>query len=348
MTIVYDADVTITMRGVADSVGLPYTVNPLEVAGREVLVEIREGGTGGTGPQGGPAWPWTWMGDAADFATLDALPLGTGDARKAWRVVDEQAVYYWAGEHWIAFEAAFGHVGHQGPPNLLTGVATIGATGSSATAAITGTAPAQQIEIQFPRGATGDQGDPGVAGAISDAADVGDLSAARQGAVLAWSTSASEWQPIPPPRLGGPWAIAGSQFAGGSNLSASPKTIATQTIPAQPIAWRPVVLSGSVGCQSHVSTLGDSRVDIEVRLGSTDGPIIGYGMGLAASNHTQVQLYPRWDYPTGPASTHGIVAVNQTATVYVIVRRVTGASNFSVITTGAQLIIGALPAEGQP
>lgn len=348
MTIVFDADIRMTMRGVSDPVGLPYTVNPLEVAGREALIEVREGATGEPGPQGGPAWPWTWMGDAADFAALEALGLGTGDARKAWRCVAENALYFWQGEHWIRFADAFQHIGHQGPPTVLAGVATIGVTGSSATAAITGAAPSQTLQVQFPRGATGDAGDPGVAGAISEAADVGDLSTARQGSVLAWATAPGEWRPIPPPRIGGPWAIAGSQFTGGSNLSASPKTVATMTIPAQPVSWRPIVLGGSIGCQSHVSTLGDSRVEVEIRLGSVDGELIGYGVGLAASNHTQVQFFPRWSYPTGPASTHATVGPNQTASIYVVVRRVTGSANFTVITTGAQLIIGAQPLEGQP
>ncbi|MFD4438978.1 hypothetical protein ACFWPK_04270 [Nocardia sp. NPDC058519] len=347
MTVIYDTDISLVLRGVSDPVGLPYTVNPLELVDREALLEIREGAPGPAGPQGNPAWPWQWMGDVATFAALQALNLGEAQARRAWRVVAEQAVYLWTGMEFVRFTVAFGATGHQGPPNILTGVATIGTVGSTATASITGTAPNQVLHVQFPRGAVGPVGDPGEPGAISDAEDVGDLTTARQGAVLAWNTTASEWQPIPAPRLGGPWAIAGSQFTGGSNMSASPKTVATMTIPAQTIPWRPIVLGGSLGNQSHVSEINQTRVDVEIRLGAADGPLIGYGGGGGSANQHQGQLYPRWEQPISPASTHATVAANQTAQIYVVVRK-TGARNYSIITTGAQLIIGAQPLEGQP
>ncbi len=348
MTTVYDSDITLTLRGVSDPVGLPYTVNPLELVDREGLLEIREGATGGPGPQGEPAWPWQWMGDIASLAALQALGLGEAEARRAWRVLDENSVILWTGMEFVRFTLAFQHAGHQGPPNVLSGVASIGATGSSATAVLTGTPPNQVLEIQFPRGATGPEGDPGEPGAISDAEDVGDLSTARQGAVLAWNATESLWEPIPSPKLGGPWAIAGSQFTGGSNLSASPKTIATMTIPAQPIPWRPIVLGGSIGLQAHVQSINESRPDVEIRLGAADGPIIGYGFGAPSANHSQVQFFPRWATPIDPDSTVGTVAANTTAQIYVVVRRATGTRNYSIITTGAQLIVGAQPLGGQP
>lgn len=347
MTIVYDSDITLVLRGVSDPVGLPYTVNPLELAGREALLEIREGAVGGPGPQGDPAWPWQWMGDIADLATLQALGLGEAEARRAWRVVAENSIILWTGMEFVRFTAAFQAPGHQGPPNVLTGVATIGATDSSATASLTGTAPNQVLHVQFPRGATGPQGDPGEPGAIVDAEDVGDLTTARQGAVLAWDTAASEWRPIPAPRLGGPWAIAGSQFTGGSNLSASPKTIATMTIPAQPIPWRPIVLGGCLNLQSHVNAINETRPDVEIRLGAADGDLIGYGAGGGSANQSQAQFWPRWLQAISPGSTHATVAANQTAQIYVVVRKF-GDRNYSIITTGAQLIVGAQPLEGQP
>ena len=347
MTVVYDSDITLVLRGVTDPVGLPYTVNPLELVGREALLEIRDGAPGGPGPQGDPAWPWQWMGDITDLATLQALGLGEAEARRAWRVVAENSIVLWTGMEFVRFASAFQAPGRQGPPNLLTGVATIGATGSSAAAVLTGTAPNQVLEVTFPRGATGPAGDPGEPGAIADAEDVGDLSTARQHAVLAWNTTAAEWQPIPAPRLGGPWAIAGSQFTGGSNLSQSPKTVATMTIPAQPIPWRPIVLGGSLGLQAHVSAIGETRPDVEIRLGAADGDMIGYGAGGGSANHSQAQFFPRWLQPISPSSTHATVAANTTAQIYVVVRRY-GEKNFSIITTGAQLIIGAQPLEGQP
>ena len=64
-----------------DVCGLTHNAGWREDRGDLVLGDAEA--TGGPGPQGAPAWPWTWMGDAADFAALEALGLGTGDARKA-------------------------------------------------------------------------------------------------------------------------------------------------------------------------------------------------------------------------------------------------------------------------
>lgn len=348
MVNVYDADIQITMRGVSDPVGLPYTVNPFELVDREALIELREGPTGEQGPQGDPAWPWQWQGDIANFTTLQALGLGTGDARKAWRVVDEEAIYLWTGLEFIRFLNAFGAAGRQGPPNVLTGAAAAGAVGSSAAAALTGTAPNQQLEITIPRGTTGAVGDPGVAGNISDAADVVAPTDSRSDAVLSWDDTADLWEPVPNPKLGGPWAIASGQFAAGSNLSAPSKTIATLTVPAQPIAWRPIILAGNITLRVHVASFDDTRVIVEVRLGSIDGPVIGFGFALGASNEAFIQLASRWELALDPDSDHATVAPNQTATLYVIVKRVSGVKNYTVVNQGAQMIVMAQALRNQP
>lgn len=348
MTEVYNQDVTVTMRGVSDPIGLPYTVNPFDLAGREALIEIREGATGEQGPQGEPAWPWAWQGDIADFAALEALPLTTSDARKAWRVVDEEAIYLWTGVDWVRFVDAFDAPGRQGPANVLTGVGVAGSVGSSAAAAITGTAPNQQLEITFPRGAVGPDGDAGEAGAIADAADVADMTDARDQSILAWDATADLWRPSPAPRLGGPWCIAGSQFAGASNVSAESRVVATMTIPAQPVAWRPIVIAGQINIKVHVSAVDDTRIVVEIRLGSATGPIIGFGFALAASNNANILFSPRWEQSITPDSTWATVSPNQTATVYVVVQRASGTRNYTVINQGAQLTIMAQALRNQP
>lgn len=347
MTEVYNSDVTVTMRGVSDPVGLPYVVNPLDLADRDALIEMREGPTGGPGPQGAPAWPWAWQGDAADFASLEALSLGTTDARKAWRVVAENALYVWTGVDWVRFLNAFQAPGKQGPPTVLTGSAVAGSVGSSAAAAITGTAPNQHLQITFPRGAVGEEGDPGTAGAIADAADVADFSDARDGSVLAWDAAADLWRAAPAPRLAGPWSIAGSQFAGASNVSAMERTVATMTIPAQPVAYRPIVISGHLNIKVNTNALDDVRIIVDVRLGSATGPIIGFGMPLAAPNNTNVILCPRWQQAVTPDSTHATVAANQTATIYVVITRVSGTKTYTVVNQGAQLMVMAQPLKDQ-
>lgn len=344
MTEVYRDDIQITMRPVADSIGVPYTVNPLQLHDREALIEIREGPRGPAGEEGAPAWPWLWQGDIATRAALDALALSTDDARKAWRVVAENTLYYWTGLHLIPFEAAFGAPGHQGIPNILTGSGVVGPTGSAAAAHISGAAPAQHVTITIPQGIPGDPGDPGVAGRIADAADVA-IDAEHplgQDYVLAWDTGLGRFRPVPGPRRGGPWAIAAAQFTGGSNINQSFKVVATMTIPAQPSRWRPLV-EGGVVVLSHVPQLNQSRLDVEVRVGSTTGELVGYGHAIAAANENRVQISPKFGYPMTPDSTFAVIPARTTTTLYVLVRRVVGDASYTVTTAGAQLIVHALP-----
>ncbi|TQM29867.1 hypothetical protein [Nocardia bhagyanarayanae] len=339
-TVVYDDDVMITMRGVSDSVGLPYTVNPVELADREVMIELREGPAGPVGPEGDPAWPWLWEGDIADLAALTALGLGMADARKAWRVVSENAIYYWTGLELIAFDNAFRRVGRPGAPNQLTGAALTGATGSTAAASMNGTAPAQRLEITFPRGETGDVGDPGAAGRIQDAADVliDEVHPLGQDHVLAWDAAIEKFRPAPSPNLAGPWIIGEKQFTGGTNMTDPFKVVAAITIPAQPMAWRPIV-EGS----AYASAANGTRCDFEVRIGGPEGALVGYARGHAVSAIGFALIAPTFQYPIQPGSTAAVVAANQTATLYVIVRRVVGTANYRVYTTNAQLIVSAQP-----
>src|SRR5690606_13080877 len=132
------------------------------------------------------------------------------------------------------------------------------------------------------------------------------------------------------------------------NISAASRVVSTITIPAQPYAWRPIILSGNVGVRVHVSALNDTRVAVEVRLGSADGPIIAWGMPIGGSNTTMVQLSPRWEIPISPDGDYASVAPNQTTTLYVIVRRVSGTKNYTIANTGSQMLVMAQALNVQP
>lgn len=341
VTTAFDQDVMITMRGVADSVGLPYTVNPVEVVDREVLIELREGPAGAPGPEGAAAWPWSWQGDVADAAVLFALELTTADARKAWRVVADNAIYYWTGTEFIAFADAFRRPGRRGPVNLLTGVAIAGAPGSAASARILGSAPNQQLEITFPRGAQGEQGDPGAAGRIAEASDVSvtEENPLGQGFVLGFDTATEKFRPIPSPRLRGPWTIGNNQFLTAQNLKEDSKVLAAITIPAQPTEWRPWI-EGAVGVSSNSPT----RCDVTVRIGAPDGEVVAQGWGHWESRMAHVLISPGFDYPIEPGAQFGIVPANQTVTLYVVVSRAAGSGSYTVNGNYSHLQVRALPA----
>lgn len=341
VTTVCDQDVMVTMRGVADSVGLPYTVNPVEVVDREVLIELREGPAGPPGPEGAAAWPWAWQGDVGDAAALTALGLTTADARKAWRVVSENAIYYWTGTEFIAFDDAFRQPGRRGGANALTGIGLAGASGSAAMARILGSAPNQQLEITFPRGPQGEPGDPGGAGKISDASDVlvTEDQPLGQGYVLGFDSVAGKFRPIPSPRLRGPWTIGNNQFLTAQNLKEETKVLAAITIPAQPNAWRPWI-EGAVGVASETPT----RCDVTVRIGAPDGAVVAQGWGHWVARFAHVLISPGFDYPVMPGAQIGIVAANQTVTLYVVVSRAEGSGTYTVNGNYSHLQVRALPA----
>ncbi|MFD4459790.1 hypothetical protein [Nocardia sp. NPDC058480] len=339
----FTADILVTMRGVGDSIGLPYTVNPMELVDREALVELREGPAGPPGEEGEAAWPWLWQGDIADPAALRALGLTTSDARKAWRVVAEDAVYVWTGLEFIGFANAFANPGHKGPPNRLTGSGVAGPTSSSAAAQVTGAAPGQRVEITFPRGETGDPGDLGVAGRIQDAADVlvDSTRPLGQDYVLAWDAALDKFVPRPGPRLAGPWAIGQGQMVGGSHLSDQVKVLASMTIPGQPMSWRPLV-SGYLAVTTE-GARGESKCNIEVRIDGVDGELVARGHGTTIPGIGSGLVASEFQYPISPDSTVGVVPANRTIVLYILVRRIVGTARYTVATNNAQIIVRAQP-----
>lgn len=346
MAIVYDRDIEVTMVGIVEDDTLACTVNSLEIRNGQARLELRTGIKGVPGVQGDPSWPFVFMGPVADQPTLDAIAatLTAADFGKAWWVQSTNELRYYARRYWIRFENIFQAQGHPGPPNVLTGAAVTGATGSSASAAFTGSPPNQILTITVPKGAAGVTGDPGVAGRIQDAADV-DLTTAALGSdmVLQWDTTTSKFHAAPTPTWGGPWRIAGNRFATASNTAEAPRTIASITIPSKPHPWRPYI-TGLLAMASHVQSIGAGRVDLEVRSGAEDGPMVAWGRGFPTANWIWTRILPKFEQVMSPATTSiGVINAGQTATFYVRVIRPLGSSNYSSNPNIANLTVYAMP-----
>lgn len=344
MSTVWDGKVEITMAGIVEDETLPCTVNSLEIRDEEARLEIRTGPKGETGPKGDPSYAFILMGAVADQAALNAITVTSADKGKAWWVAATNELRYWQGRYWVPFADAMQGTGHQGLPNILTGAAVTGSVGGSASAALTGTSPNQILTITVPRGATGPDGDPGVAGRIQDASDV-DTSTQALGdnMVLQWSATLSKFVPAASPTWRGPWTISGSKFAAASNSSDAPRTIASMTVPAQPFPWRPYV-RGRLPMQCHVDAVGDSRVDVEVHSGSEDGPLVAYGMGFPSANWIWTRILPKFEQVLSPAATTiGVIPAGQTCTFYVRLIRAFGTDNYSTVTDIAGITVYAMP-----
>lgn len=344
MATVYDRDVQVTMAGVIEDDTLPSTVNSLEIDDDTGRLEIRSGPKGDTGPQGDPSFGLILQGAVADQATLDAITVTSADKGKAWWVVATNELRYWQGRYWIAFTDAMQGTGRQGPPNVLTGEVVTATVGNPAAATLTGTSPNQVLTITVPQGVTGPQGDPGVAGRIQDASDVDtDAAGLSDHMVLQWDDSISKFVPSPSPTWRGPWTIDGSRFAASSNTSQAPRTIASVTIPAQPFPWRPYIL-GRLPLQSHVQTVGESRVDVEVRSGTEDGDLVAWALGFPSANFIWARIVPKFPQVLQPSATNiGTIPAGQTETFYVRLVRPVGSRNYSTVTDIAYLQIYAMP-----
>lgn len=122
---------------------------------------IKQGNIRGPqGIQGEPGPGIVFKGVVPTFADLptDAEP---GDM---WNTDDDGHSWTWNGTVWVDGGSSRGADGEPGPPNVLEiGTVTTIPPGGAATADITGTSPAQTLNLGIPRGDKGDPGVPGVA-----------------------------------------------------------------------------------------------------------------------------------------------------------------------------------------
>jgi hypothetical protein len=116
------------------------------------------GPVGPIGPKGDPGAGIQIGGQVNTYAQLPS-GLTMADAGKAWFVVADGKLYIWSGTAFPANGAGTIFQGPVGPANTLTmGTVTTGDAGTSATAAVTGTAPNQTLSLTIPRGADGPAG----------------------------------------------------------------------------------------------------------------------------------------------------------------------------------------------
>jgi hypothetical protein len=109
-----------------------------------------QGPVGVTGTAGKDGAGVTVAGSVAAYANLPT-GLTSADAGKAWLVTADGKLYVWSGSAFPANGNGANFVGPAGPANTLTmGTVTTGASGSAASATITGTAPNQVLNLTVP------------------------------------------------------------------------------------------------------------------------------------------------------------------------------------------------------
>lgn len=347
---------SVAIRGINEGVTESDVVQSMNATPADGSLTLPVGETGSTGPQGPPAAPIRWEGDISDPVALAALTekLRPQHAGKTWRVLSTNTIMYWNGAAFEAFVDGIGGHGPVGAANALTlGTVTTGAAGTDLLAEVTGSSPAQTLNLTVPRGIKGRQGPPGGPGPIRGASDYAELAEPVDGAVIMWDSATSQWKPVADPGWRGPWTIAetlawdgGAAFsASASAIGTTPNTIAIVNVPAQDVAWRPVVFGGVQVKTSNA----DTRVDLEARIGSAAGQIVALGGGLASVAWWYNLLVPQMSVSAmTPASSTGVIAAGASAAIYIVLRRNTGSNNYSFSRTYAHVAVWAAPVTGMP
>lgn len=356
MTTVSDYFNQVLIRGINEGVGVDGVVQSFSATPSDGTLELPVGEVGPAGPTGPDAHPVRWEGDVADPVALAALAanLGPAQAGKAWRVVSTNAWMYWNGSSFDTFADAFGAAGPDGSANTLSiGTVTTGAAGSDLIVSVTGTSPSQTLDLTVPRGIQGAQGPLGSPGPIRGASDYQESATPVDGAVPMWDASSSKWKPVPNPSWRGPWTVTETQAwdggtgfaASASGLSTSPNTIATIAVPAQDVAWRPMVMGG-VQVKAADNT---TRVDLEACIGSAAGQVVSVGTGLSEVVWWYNILVPQYQTSAlAPSGSTGTVSAGSGATIYLVLRRNTGSGNYSYSRSYGQVSVWAVPVTGAP
>ncbi|MRH86177.1 hypothetical protein GFY24_01635 [Nocardia sp. SYP-A9097] len=341
------------IRGLDEGIGTPGLVQSMHATPRDGSLELMTGSPGPTGPAGEACRAFRWEGDIADQAALSALStkLGVAHAGKAWRVLSTDTFVYWNGSGFDNFVDAFGASGPDGASCTVSiGTVDTGPVHSDLQATITGTSPNLVLNLTVPRGVQGGKGDPGSPGPIRNAPDYMNGTHVDK-AVPQWDSGAGKWRPRPYPGLRGPWSLYDNNaWDGGpgwaatqSNTGASPNTVARLNIPAQDVDWRPVI-AGSVYFQTmEGEQTFDTRIDAEVRLGSDSGQIVALGSGTPSGIDAPCHFQPFFGTRLTPDSTVGVVPAGQPVVLYVVLRRMTGGSNYSYYQGVAQILCWAQP-----
>ena len=272
------------------------------------------------------------------------LPTGLGPLDRGYVVVNDptNTGWFWSGTAWRVVTDVVGMQGEQGPPvGVAVGTVTTSPSGGSAAVALDGasTDTLKIFNFTLPRGAqgavgVGAKGDPG--DALSAAGDVQwPVDGPDDGQTMVWDSTLEKmvFATFTPGPVG-PYTAGPDEFAAINDGSwpEDYKTVLSITIPAQPFAWHPRCLGY---CDVKVNGIM-ARVDLEARLNSASGPLVGRGPGTQVTgfleNYTTRTLTPAFESSLTPESLAAYVPANTAAQIYLVIRRIDTLITFGVQT----------------
>lgn len=276
------------------------------------------------------------------------LPAGLAEGDRGYVVLNDttKTAWFWNGEQWRAVHDVVGLQGEIGPSvGFSIGTVTTSPSGGSAQVSINpaSTATNKIIDLTLPRGnqgavGIGQKGEPG--DAILTAGDfeapAEGAAGMNDGAVPVWDTTVNKFVPqIITSGPAGPYGIGPNEFmaVNDNDWAQDYKIVAERDIPPQPFAWHPRVFA-----YQDVRVTGiQARVDLEARLGSPTGPVVGRGPGSTVTsfldNYTGRSLQTGFEGgPVDPDSTAFSVPAGQATTIYFVLQRIDTLATFGVST----------------
>ncbi len=316
----------------------------VKLEGGQMYVELPVGETGPRGLQGENKATFEWQGTVAN---VNALPTtyGNGEIGYGYVAEDTGHAHVWNGNTWFDLGLIRGEKGDPGgAASLEVRNVSDSAPGGFGAVSISGPPGDQVIDFVLPRGEQGDQGVqgvPGIPGALTAAADYDNSIPPAQGQTLIWDQSTQTWKPgLPGRSLIGPFTLNEDAFeATENNISASSKNIAKLTVPAQDVAYRPLVFCSTAA----VSGESPNRVDLLVRAGSTSGQVVAKGTGFYGNNTFALTALPNFGQSLTPGSSVGVVDAGVPCDFHAIVIRAQGNEPWAYGPIGAYLSVWAMP-----
>ncbi|MFD6518104.1 hypothetical protein [Rhodococcus sp. NPDC060176] len=274
--VTFSAKVTISRE--VDPYGLPVTTADVEVDEYAAALPLPAGREGPQGSRGRPKPTWRKRGSVTNASALALLDPADREYGHWWHNLATNGMETWTDIGWVSSPGA---VGPEGP---RPGPYSLSATGTTSEPALTvagaqivdGSGP-QQLKVTVPAGAKGGKGPIGTAGDIVESADYDDTLGPSNGSLFGWNRGTKKFRPLPFPNGFGPWQSADADFRDDeAGIVDDVRTMGSLTIPPQPFAWRPYVYGM---CRAAAGgTRGQSFVHAHVRMNTTDGVVVAYGI----------------------------------------------------------------------
>ncbi|WNM69299.1 minor tail protein [Gordonia phage Arti] len=316
--------------------------------GELLLPRGRKGDKGDDGLPGPKLAPDLILEEDQDADITPQLPVGLSDVDRGYVVVNDttKTAWFWSGTGWQIVHDVVGMQGERGPAvGFSIGTITTSPANGSASVSIDPSSTPGNMILNFtlPRGGQGPVGvgQRGLAGdailqANDFAAPEGGAEGMEDGTTLVWDTTVGKFVPMAVTSgPAGPYGIGPNEFAAvnDNNWPNDYKVVAQITVPEQPFAWHPRVFAQ---CDVRLTGL-QARVDLEARIGSPTGPIVGRGPGHTIStfidNYYPRDLSPAFEGgPITPESSAYSIPRNTPGTIYLVIRRIDTLATFGVST----------------